>query len=241
MPKTICIDPGHGGFDSGAVGNGMQEKDITLAIGLQLKAILEAAGIDVVMTRTEDVAPGGGNTQQAELEARCRIANDANVDLFISIHVNDGGGHGAEAYIYGNDSTGHALAAAIVEQFAPVMGNHGEPIKDGSGLWVIGHTNAPAILVEVGFIDSGDAVKIKDHLHDFAVWMAKPLIPFLGGTAKEMPPVKDWECSPYKTAVDYVKDKGWMRGYSETVFGVNDNLTRGQMAQILFNMNHPKG
>ena len=83
--NTICIDPGHGGKDPGCVsrdGRKVQEKDIVLAVGLKLRKLLNEGypGMKVVMTRDSD--------RFIELNERANIANKANSDLFISIHVN---------------------------------------------------------------------------------------------------------------------------------------------------------
>lgn len=80
--KTIVIDPGHGGRDSGAIGqSGAKEKDIVLDIGLKLQRLIEETlGLKVVMTRTEDVF--------VPLEGRTMIANRHQADFFISLHVN---------------------------------------------------------------------------------------------------------------------------------------------------------
>lgn len=80
--RRVVVDPGHGGHDPGAVGpSGIQEKDVVLAIGLKLKALLkEELGLDVVMTRSSDVF--------IPLEERTAIANKVNADLFLSVHAN---------------------------------------------------------------------------------------------------------------------------------------------------------
>ena len=79
--RTIVIDPGHGGKDTGAMGFGVQEKDVVLDIGKQLKAILERdPSYEVYLTREEDVF--------IPLEARTAFANQKGADLFLSIHVN---------------------------------------------------------------------------------------------------------------------------------------------------------
>jgi len=80
--RRIVVDPGHGGHDPGAVGpDGTQEKDVVLAIGLKLRALLkEELGLDVVMTRSTDVF--------IPLEERTAIANKINADLFVSVHAN---------------------------------------------------------------------------------------------------------------------------------------------------------
>ena len=80
--KRIVIDPGHGGKDKGAVGpSGVYEKTVTLALGLELKRVLESQlGCQVILTRTTD--------KFVPLEARAAMANASKADLFISIHTN---------------------------------------------------------------------------------------------------------------------------------------------------------
>jgi N-acetylmuramoyl-L-alanine amidase len=80
--RRIVVDPGHGGHDPGAIGvNGLQEKDVVLAIGLMLRDQLkEELGVDVVMTRSTDVF--------IPLEERTAIANKVGADLFLSVHAN---------------------------------------------------------------------------------------------------------------------------------------------------------
>lgn len=80
--KIICLDAGHGGADGGSRGpNGTWEKDHTLAITHQLCTLLEENGASVIMTRTTDESPSAKNEQ------RITIANDADADLFLSIHA----------------------------------------------------------------------------------------------------------------------------------------------------------
>ncbi|MCQ2049995.1 MAG: N-acetylmuramoyl-L-alanine amidase [Candidatus Saccharibacteria bacterium] len=78
--KTVVIDPGHGGKDSGALGAKAQEKDIVLAVGKLLKKELEKEGFKVKMTRDKDVF--------IELGQRANLANGWDGDLFISLHCN---------------------------------------------------------------------------------------------------------------------------------------------------------
>lgn len=78
--KVIVVDPGHGGKDPGASGNGVIEKNINLAIGLALENILSSRGYNVVMTRRTDV--------YLQLQERTDIANASDADLFVSVHVN---------------------------------------------------------------------------------------------------------------------------------------------------------
>ncbi|HEY5523055.1 MAG TPA: N-acetylmuramoyl-L-alanine amidase, partial [Desulfuromonadaceae bacterium] len=80
--RRIVVDPGHGGHDPGAIGpNGIQEKDVVLAIGLRLRDLLkEELGLDVVMTRSTDVF--------IPLEERTAIANKVGANMFLSVHAN---------------------------------------------------------------------------------------------------------------------------------------------------------
>ncbi len=78
--KTIVIDPGHGGKDPGAMDNGVKEKDVNLAVGLELQKALNARGYNALMTRANDV--------YLKLQERTDIANNVKADLFVSVHVN---------------------------------------------------------------------------------------------------------------------------------------------------------
>ena len=78
--KTVVIDPGHGGKDPGASDNGVIEKNVNLAVGLELKRILSERNYRVVMTRNTDV--------YLTLQERTDIANKEEADLFVSVHVN---------------------------------------------------------------------------------------------------------------------------------------------------------
>jgi N-acetylmuramoyl-L-alanine amidase len=107
----VVLDPGHGGKDPGAVGNGFREKDITLGIGLQMEKTLQARGIDVRMTRRTDV--------YLTLQERTDIANKADADMFVSIHVNSlppgKNSAGFEIYLMALPTDRDALTLAKIE------------------------------------------------------------------------------------------------------------------------------
>jgi N-acetylmuramoyl-L-alanine amidase len=111
--RTIAIDPGHGGRDTGALGpNGLQEKDVVLDIALKLRRLIqERLGIRVVMTRTEDV--------YVPLEERTAIANRAKADFFISVHANAAHrskAQGFETYFLSREPSDSAARASAIRE-----------------------------------------------------------------------------------------------------------------------------
>lgn len=88
--KTIVIDPGHGGFDSGAKGSFSKESDVSLAVSLKLGAAIheEFPNIKIVYTRTTDIMPGNKPTLKEGLRYRADLANSSGGDLYICIHCN---------------------------------------------------------------------------------------------------------------------------------------------------------
>jgi N-acetylmuramoyl-L-alanine amidase len=115
--KTVCIDPGHGGHDSGCQGASVYEKNIALAISLKLGQFIETylPEVKVVYTRKTDVF--------VELHRRAEIANKANADLFICIHCNAGpaDANGSETYVLGLHKTEANLAVAKRENEAILL------------------------------------------------------------------------------------------------------------------------
>ena len=107
----IVIDPGHGGHDTGTIGpNGLEEKDLVLDVAKRLGKQLERLGAEVVYTRNDDTF--------VPLETRTAIANQAQADLFISIHANsshDPDARGVETYYLNFTSSRDALEVAARE------------------------------------------------------------------------------------------------------------------------------
>lgn len=185
----VCLDPGHGGYDPGAVGNGLREKDITLKICLELKQILEFNGITVFLTRDGDFAPGHQEGDlNAELWARVRIAEQNNVDLFVAVHVNAGGGTGEEVLIIGRGGRAEQAANMVL----PYLVKAGNWVNRGvkiQNVLVLRETSMPAILTENGFIDHpADAGKLKDpsFYHTLAVAHARGICDYCGIQYKEL-------------------------------------------------------
>jgi len=149
----ICIDPGHGGYDPGAVGNGLKEKDITLKIALKVRDLLKGA-CDIILTRDSDNTVWDSSN---DLATRCQIANNAGADYFISIHVNSGGGTGFESYVADTASDTSIKLGKImhdnIAEFYKTKGFADRGLK-AKHLWVLRRTNMPATLIENLFIDN---------------------------------------------------------------------------------------
>ncbi|WP_027410377.1 N-acetylmuramoyl-L-alanine amidase [Anoxybacteroides tepidamans] len=153
----IVLDAGHGGTDSGAVGNGLLEKNLTLNIVKKIGDMLkDYEGVEVIYTRTDD--------RFIELSERATIANRAKADFFLSVHINAGGGTGFESYIYNGKVSSAAIAYqnVIHQEIMKSIGNVNDRGKKRANYAVLRETNMPAILTENLFIDSaGDAAKLK--------------------------------------------------------------------------------
>ena len=178
---TIVVDPGHGGHDSGAVGNGYREKDLALQIGLKLGEELRK-DYNVIMTRTTDVFK--------TLQERPEIGNVRSADLFVSVHLNSGGNSsasGTEVYYYAkkdadnysrdvakfnntvdsgvamsdyalkdinyrmNQTRSSALAQDVLDGLLNNFSVRDRGVKNAN-FAVLRGSNSPSILIELGFV-----------------------------------------------------------------------------------------
>ncbi|MEI2405613.1 N-acetylmuramoyl-L-alanine amidase [Niallia taxi] len=157
----IFIDAGHGGTDSGAVGNGLLEKDLTLTIAKKIQSLLQGyEDVEVRMSRTTD--------KTLSLTQRTNAANNWNADFLLSVHINAGGGTGYEDYRYNtlaiSSRTGKIHATihnAIMDELAAY--NIVDRGTKASDLHVLRESNMDAILTESLFIDTRkDATLLKN-------------------------------------------------------------------------------
>ena len=172
MPYSIMLDAGHGGRDPGAVYNGRQEKDDTLALTLAVGEILQGRGIDVLYTRTTDVYE---SPYQKAMEA-----NEAGADFFVSIHRNsyptDNTVSGVETLVYDKSGLKLQMAENINEQLEAI-GFVNLGVKERPGLVVLRRTRMPAVLVEAGFINSDtDNQLFDENFDDIALAIAEGIL-----------------------------------------------------------------
>ena len=172
MPYTIMLDAGHGGRDPGAVYNGRQEKDDTLALTLAVGELLQERGVDVLYTRTTDIYE---SPYQKAMEA-----NAAGADFFISIHRNSSPEantySGVESLVYNKSGIKLEMAENINEQLEAV-GFVNLGVKERPGLVVLRRTRMPAVLVEAGFINSdADNMLFDNNFDDMALAIAEGIL-----------------------------------------------------------------
>ena len=175
--NVVFLDPGHGGRDPGAVYNGLREKDLNMSIYRKLRSELEKLGYTVLTSRDSDVYVD-------YVTERSEMVNKTDADVFISIHFNATGVPGAnrsgvETYIYEPDddikprinkvahdnpvrlSESKRLAENIHNSVVSVAGANDRGVH-GSNYAVLRETVKPAVLLELGYIDSPEYKKISD-------------------------------------------------------------------------------
>lgn len=149
------LDPGHGGSDPGAVGNGLLEKVLTLKIAKRVETLLAAyQNVETKMSRTGDTYPS--------LSDRTNEANSWGSDYFMSFHINAGGGSGYEDFVYPGSTKSIAYQNIIHAEIIKTIGTMKNRGKKQADFHILRNTKMPSILTECGFIDStSDAALLK--------------------------------------------------------------------------------
>lgn len=176
----VFINPGHalhGTPDPGAVNvnTGLREADVTAAVGELVAEYLVEAGFEVCIMQDDD------------LEAVVDTANEAEADIFVSIHCNASGNSVAEGteswYCYG-DTDGEFLAEFINDQIVDSVGTWDRGVKCAvpgeNGLYVLTNTDMPAVLVEMAFISNyADEERLEERQDEFARAIARGITDYL--------------------------------------------------------------
>lgn len=155
MTIKIMLDAGHGGKDSGAVGLGLKEKDLTLTIVKKIGKLLgEYEGVKVLYSRTDD--------RFLELSERADLANKADADFFQSIHINaTPTGTGFESFIHTEASSKSVAYQNVIHpEVMKAIGKVKDRGKKRANFAVVRETNMPAILTENLFIDNPNDNKL---------------------------------------------------------------------------------
>lgn len=172
--KKVFLSAGHGGSDPGAVGFGINEKDINLSVMLECKAELERHGVSVVCSRYKD--------ENDPVTEEVKEANASGANVAVSFHANAGHGDGSETYYFEGDANGKRLAE-LCERNTQRIGQNSRGVKSGNHLWFIRKTNMTAVLCETAFVDTKADLEQIDRGPEqkaFGVAYAHAIMEFLG-------------------------------------------------------------
>jgi N-acetylmuramoyl-L-alanine amidase len=146
---VVLIDPGHGGYDVGAIGiGGLREKDVILPIAQQVALLLRQQGVQSYMTRADD--------RFISLEGRVQMARRAGATLFVSIHANSislrrPDVSGLETYYFSSQRFAQTIHYSILQSVS---------IRDRgvrqARFYVLRNNSIPAVLVEVGYVTGAE-------------------------------------------------------------------------------------
>ena len=193
--KGIVIDPGHGGSDAGASGNGIKEKDYSLLISKYMYDRFKALGVPVSITRTTDTTLSPKN----RINKIKNFYGTSKDVLVISNHLNAGGGDGAEViYALRNNST---LSKKILDE----LENNGQNVRKYYQLRLPNNSskdyyfihrdtpNAEAVIIEYGFVDSkkDDVSQIKNNYKKYAEAVVKAVCDYKGIKYKSNSTIND--------------------------------------------------
>lgn len=159
--RTVLIDPGHGGIDSGARYNHLLEKDITLALSLKLGEQLKAQGAQVLYTRESDVDyyTKGKGGKRNDLLARVERINQSGADVFVSVHCNAVKGaqwFGSQVFFNPRREENRRLAETmqtLLRQFPP---RNKRQAKEDARILILKEAQIPGVLVETGYLSNPD-------------------------------------------------------------------------------------
>lgn len=170
---TVIIDPGHGGFDGGALTNdGFPEKDINLAVSLYLKKILDLWGYNTVITRESDISleDEGLTTirqrKKSDIHNRMAVMESIDNSIFVSIHQNHYSVErysGAQVFYSRNFSSQSAvLAENIQESIVSMLQSHNTRLvkECGDSVYLMYNAAKPAVLVECGFLSNNEEAEL---------------------------------------------------------------------------------
>ena len=161
LRPVIIIDPGHGAPDGGATGiSGVQEDRVNLDISRRLEALLALLGCDTIMTRTDEncIATQGRTIRQrkqSDLQNRVSLVNSQPSAVLVSIHQNhfpEGRYHGPQVFwADGGEALAKRLQTSLTDSLAP---GSRRSAKRADGVYLMEHTQHPAVLVECGFLSN---------------------------------------------------------------------------------------
>lgn len=162
--KRVAIDPGHGGVDAGASGSGVRESVVVLSVALRLRALLEAAGAQVLLTREPDTdfsqfESRFGLRGKIPVQARMQEINAWQPAVLVNVHANSfkaaPTAHGAQVFYAKTGLAGSAHLAQLMQaEIAARTGETRRRANTGVRHYMLDHAEMPAVTVEIGFLSN---------------------------------------------------------------------------------------
>lgn len=178
--RCVVIDAGHGGNDPGKVGvTGCYEKDINLKITKKLKTFLEMEGIDVILTRDDDLglySETDSSKKSADMRNRVQLIEESNAALAVSVHQNSYSGEsikGAQTFYYTGSTESQELARLIQDRLVYTLDkeNHRKE-KTNDSYYLLKNTSCPIVIVECGFLSNNEECRLleTDYYQEKVAW-----------------------------------------------------------------------
>ncbi len=170
--KVVIIDPGHGGFDGGAVAyDGTVEKDINLKISLALSDMLRSAGYKVILTRNSDVGTDNlesgsiAQRKKNDLKNRLELMKDFPDGIFVSVHLNKfttTAARGSQVFYNGKVAESAILGDAIQKSIVKLLQPENTRVNKlaTTSTYVLYNATIPAVLVECGFLSNASELQL---------------------------------------------------------------------------------
>ena len=158
LGKTIYIDPGHGGIDSGTTYKNIYEKDINLIMSKKIEKYLISKGATVYLTREtdKDLSTSKVNRKRSDLSNRAYLINKSNANLYISIHLNyisNSKWQGLQIFYNNKNKENEIIATNLTTYLKEYTSNIREPKKENI-YYMYKQINIPGVLIELGFLSN---------------------------------------------------------------------------------------
>ena len=158
LGKSIYIDPGHGGRDSGTTYKNIYEKDINLIMSKKIEQYLISKGATVYLTREEDIdlSTTTKNKKRSDLTNRAKLINQSNADMYISIHLNyisNSKWQGLQIFYNNKNEENELIANSLTSYLKQTSSNIREPKKENI-YYMYKKITIPGVLIELGFLSN---------------------------------------------------------------------------------------
>lgn len=158
LGKTIYLDPGHGGRDSGAIYKDIYEKDINLIMCKKIEQYLVSKGATVYLTRESDIdlSTTSVNKKRSDLTNRAKLINKSNANMYISIHLNyiaNSQWKGLQIFYNNKNEENEIIANQLTSYLKETSSNIRDPKKENI-YYMYKQITVPGVLIELGFLSN---------------------------------------------------------------------------------------